>query len=324
MPLVSLLGNRQLKENLTAAIENNRLSHFYLISGPKGSGKKTLARLIAAAALCRGTEKPCLRCPACRKVLENTHPDCITVSDPEHKNVAVKIIRAFREDVFVRPNEADRKVYIFPQEMGIEGQNALLKILEDPPGYGVFLLISENPETLLPTVRSRCVELKMLPLSQPELAGVLRREFPQVPSDALHAAYLRSGGFLGQARSLLSQDGQVLPQTAGFAAGFGQKDTLALLQTLAPMEKWKRDELIGCLNQWLQVLTQSLSCRAGLPALSEQAKQIAAGRSARQIRQAAQAVQKGIDYAHANVSVGAICGWLIRELTDSKNSGFYR
>ena len=305
-----LLGNQRLKENLEAAVKNNRISHFYLISGPEGSGKHTLARLLAAAAVCRGSSRPCLRCPACRKVMENNHPDVITVEDPEHKNVAVKLIRQFRDDVFIRPNEADRKVYLFPQEMGVEGQNALLKILEEPPAYGVFLLLSDNPEKLLPTVRSRCVELKLLPLPQEILRAALQQEFPQASTDAIAAAMTRSGGFLGQAKKLLSEDAALLPQTLSFAQSFGKRDPLGLLQTLAPMEKWKRDALIDCLNQWLQLLTESLSCRAGLPAAGDQARTISMGRSASEIRQAIWAVQKGLEYAQGNVSPGAICGWL--------------
>lgn len=310
MGFEGLLGNGRLKENLTAAVKNDRISHFYLISGPEGAGKKTLARLLAAAALCRGHEKPCLTCPACRKVLEGNHPDFITVSDPEHKNVAVKIIRQFRDDVFIRPNEADRKVYQFPQEMGIEGQNALLKILEEPPSYGVFLLLSDNPEKLLPTVRSRCVELKLLPLPQELLKQALQREFPDAREEAVQSALARSGGFLGQAKKLLSEEAGLLPQTIAFARSFAEKDPVGLLQTLAPMEKWKRDALIECLNQWQQLLTESLSCRAGMPAASQQAKAVSAGRSAQEIRQAISAVQQGLTYAHSNVSPAAICGWL--------------
>lgn len=310
MGFESFLGNERLKENLLSAVKNDRISHFYLISGPEGAGKKTLARLLAAAALCRGHNKPCQTCSACRKVMENNHPDFITVSDPEHKNVAVKIIRQFREDVFIRPNEADRKVYQFPQEMGIEGQNALLKILEEPPSYGVFLLLSDNPEKLLPTVRSRCVELKLLPLPQNLLKQALRKEFPDAQEEAVQSALLRSGGFLGQAKKLMSEDAGTLPQTLTFAQSFAQKDVVGLLQTLAPMEKWKRDALIDCLNQWVQLLTESLTCRAGMPAASQQVKEISSGRSALEIRRAISFIQQGLTYAHSNVSPAAICGWL--------------
>ena len=101
----ALLGNRRLKDNLRASVGRGHASHFYLISGPMGSGKKTLARLLAAALLCKGAEKPCLQCSACRKVMADTHPDFITVTDPEHKNIPVKMIRQVREEMFILPNE---------------------------------------------------------------------------------------------------------------------------------------------------------------------------------------------------------------------------
>ena len=107
MGFEAILGNDRLKENLTVSLGKGRISHFYLISGPAGSGKRTLARLLAAAILCKGTDKPCGACLPCRKVMKGEHPDLITVEDPEHKNVAVRIVRQIRDDVFIRPNESD-------------------------------------------------------------------------------------------------------------------------------------------------------------------------------------------------------------------------
>ena len=207
----ALLGNERLKQNLVKTLHSGRISHFYLISGPQGSGKRTLAQLLGQAILCQGRDKPCGTCPACHKVLHHNHPDFITVTDPEHKNVAVKIVRDIREDVFIRPNEADFKVYLFPQDLGIEGQNALLKILEEPPSYGVFLLLTDNPEKILPTVRSRCTELKMQALPAQALTAYLSARYPQASAEDITAAADRSGGFLGQALELLESGGAVPP-----------------------------------------------------------------------------------------------------------------
>ena len=91
MGFEALLGNEQLKENLTGSLRRGHVSHFYLISGPAGSGKHTLAKLLAAAILCGKDNAPCTGCSTCRKVFEGNHPDFITVTDPEHKNIAVKI-----------------------------------------------------------------------------------------------------------------------------------------------------------------------------------------------------------------------------------------
>lgn len=314
MGFETILGNERLKDNLTNSLGRGRISHFYVISGPEGSGKRTLAQLMAAAILCRDTAKPCGRCGPCRKVMENAHPDVITVQDPEHKTTAVKIIRQYREDVFIRPNESDHKIYIFPQEMGIEGQNALLKILEEPPSYGVFILLTDNPEKLLPTIRSRCTQLPMQALTERTLRGALVREFPKASAEDIEAAIFRSGGWLGQAKKLLEEGSALPPQTEGFVKSFAARDALGLTQVLAPMEKLKRDQLMEILANWTEILEQALACRAGLTAVSAPAKTLSAARTSRELMAAVQSLKKALNYAQGNISPGAICGWLSWEL----------
>lgn len=309
MGFEGLLGNERLKENLRISVGRGRASHFYLISGPAGSGKKTLARLLSAALQCREENKPCLNCPACRKVLANSHPDCITVTDPEHKNVAVRIVRDAREDMYVMPNEGQRKIYIFPQEMGIEGQNALLKILEEPPQYGVFILLSNNPEKLLPTVRSRCTELNLLALPERMLKDALQKDFPDADDSSIAAAISRSGGFLGQAKELLAEGAGVSPQTEGFVQSFATRDKLLLTTTLVGMEKWKRDQAISEWQTWLQILQSALSAQSGQQSVFPLARKLSA-RSGGDLMQAIEQLQKVIEYAQGNVSVAAICGYL--------------
>ncbi len=310
MAFEHLLGNDRVKHNLTKSLQSGRFSHFYLVSGPAGSGKHTLAQLISAAAMCEDGTKPCGRCPACRKVLSGVHPDVITVTDPEHKAVPVRLIRQMRDDVFIRPNEGSHKIYIFPQEMGIEGQNALLKVLEEPPEYGLFLLLTENADKILPTVRSRCVELSLQPLEQSLLKKVLRQEFPQADSGSIDAAMARSGGFLGQARALLSEDGADAPQTADLVTALCSKDALLLTRTLVPMEKWKRDQLLPLLLQWTEILEGALAIRSGGAALSPHAARLAAVCDGPWLNEKVKILQKCMEYAQGNVSVGAICGYL--------------
>ena len=315
MGFEKLLGNDRLKENLSAARRKGRLSHFYLLSGPRGSGKRTLAELIAAAMLCSGPDGPCGVCRSCRKVLSGSHPDYITIDDPTKKTVPVDLIRQARADIFVRPNESDKKIYLFPraQDMGIPGQNALLKVLEEPPPYGVFLLLTDNPEKLLPTVRSRCVELKLRALPEDLLRRTLRSEFPDAEGTRLEAAVVRSGGYLGQARELL--EGQGLSENAlKFAAAFAARDVFGLQSLLSPMEKWKRDALIPQLQQWLELLQQALLVRSGLPAVTDQAAAIGASRSPRELMRCCDSLKKAMEYAQGNVSCAAVCGWLSWEL----------
>ena len=140
------------------------LSHALLFTG---SGDRAgLARYAAAAMECTADRgQPCGVCPACRKVGQDIHPDVITVRDPDHKNIAVDVVRTIRADAYIRPNEGRRKVYLFPDcaLLTEQDQNVLLKIVEEGPPYAAFLFCAENPSQVLQTLRSRCVEVKLRP-----------------------------------------------------------------------------------------------------------------------------------------------------------------
>ena len=310
MAFESLLGNGRIKQNLSAAAAKNRFAHFYLISGPKGSGKHTLAKLLACALMCESDRRPCGQCSGCRKIMADTHPDFITVEDPEHKTLPVRMVREARESMFIRPNEGSRKIYVFAQEMGIEGQNALLKILEEPPSYGVFLILSDNPEKLLPTVRSRCTELALSAVDAAVLKPWLAAKFPDATDDALLAAIRRSGGYPGQAADIL-ESGENLPaEVEAFVKSFAARDAMGLTSVLVPMEKWKRDQALPMFQLWLTALQEGLACRSGVPAAGRGAKLLAQNRSSKDLLAAVNAMRKAIEYAQGNVSVAAICGWL--------------
>ncbi len=141
-----------------------RLSHAYIIASPDRAECLNLAGQIAAAAVCeRGTDAPCGRCRGCRKAQNGIHPDIIHIERESGKQiVSVDQIRAMTADAYVLPNEAARKVYIVDEADRMktpEAQNAALKTLEEPPADVIFLLCVEHAGLLLPTVRSRCVEL---------------------------------------------------------------------------------------------------------------------------------------------------------------------
>lgn len=317
MDFTGFLGNDAVKTRLSGAFASGRVAHSYLICGPAGSGKHTLARLLGAAMQCegRGGKIPCGVCSGCRKAFEGVHPDIITVDDPDHKAMTVDPIRAARSDMFIRPNEGKRKLYIIPrgQEMNESAQNALLKILEEPPDYGVFLILSTNAERLLPTIRSRCAELQLGPVEQREALPFLRQHAPDKPDGVLRAAYLRAGGFLGQALTLL-QDAEDEPFVRQFAAAYAARDRMALLRVLLPMEKAKREKLLPALQQLRACICGALAQRSGLEAASESAAQIVASRSGSELLQASDSIQAAIDALAANASAGAVTGFLAMKL----------
>ena len=126
----------------------------------------------------------------------------------------------------------------------------------------------------------------------------------------LDAAIARSGGYLGQAKALLEEGITEDPQTEGFIQSFAKRDPIALLQVLVPMERWKRDQFIPVIEQWVQVLHGALMCRSGISAISPAARQLSASRSSNELMSAIVCLQKAITYAQGNVSVAAICSYL--------------
>ncbi len=315
MEFTGFLGNAELKQRLSASFQAGRSSHCYLICGPEGSGKRTLAGILAAALQCTQPSAPCGRCPACRKTMAGIHPDVITVDDPEKTVVPVALIRQLQADAYIRPNEGQRKVYVIPraQDMNENAQNALLKLIEEPPSYAVFLLIASNAAKLLPTVRSRCAELRLEPVPQAEALPWLSSRFPNQPRETLRAACLRAGGYLGQAEALL-QNTFYLPQTLEFAEAFSKKDTLELTRILCGMEKQPRSKLSEILIQWRQLLTDAMLVRSGLPGTPEAAS-ISHTRTGAELSAAVQALQKAQEACTANIGTGHICGWLVTVLS---------
>ena len=141
------------------------LSHAYIISGGNAASRQAFARRMTAAYLCERGALPCGECRHCRKAATDIHPDVFRLTLLEDKReIVVGQTRALRADVFVQPNEAERKVYLIDpaDAMNEESQNSLLKVLEDGPGYAAFLLLCANPGRLFSTIRSRC-ELITLP-----------------------------------------------------------------------------------------------------------------------------------------------------------------
>lgn len=149
-------------QTIRAMARSGALPHALIISG---SGDRLAAARYAAAAMqCRAErDKPCCSCVQCRKVLQDIHPDVLWVEDTEHKELPVDTVRQLRSEMFIRPNDGGRKIAIFPNSLQLndKNQNVLLKIVEEGPAYAAFIFCTENSGTLLPTVRSRCVELKL-------------------------------------------------------------------------------------------------------------------------------------------------------------------
>lgn len=160
----NIVGNQKLKQKLSEDISTNNISHAYIIEGPEGTGKHTIAKTIAMALSCESYgDKPCGKCVSCKKILEGNCIDIITVKPEGGKiSIGVDAARYLKSDICIAPNDLNVKVYIIEEadHMTVQAQNAILLSLEEPPSYILFFLLCENSSLLLETVRSRAPILR--------------------------------------------------------------------------------------------------------------------------------------------------------------------
>lgn len=266
MQFGDLAGNAAVKRQLSALVDAGHFPHALLLEGAAGSGRRTLARQIARAAVCQATaaQRPCGACAACRKA---AHPD-IALYGGDGKALSVDTVRQLRQEAFVLPNEAAYRVLILAeaQTMTPQAQNALLKILEEPPAHVIFILTCENRSQLLETVRSRCVCLTLQPVAWDEAAPVLHSRLPQVPPQELQRAHSLFGGCIGQVISGIT-DGtlqQVLELTPAIGEAIVDPQELTLLRLTARLEK-ERALTDGVLAGLILLLRDALAARSGSP-----------------------------------------------------------
>lgn len=204
-----IIGNDMIKDHFKKAIENNKISHAYILTGEAGTGRKSIANAFSMALLCeRGGKEPCMVCHSCKQVLSGNHPDLIYVKHEKPNSIGVDDIREqINDTIMIRPYSSYYKVYIVDEaeKMTVQAQNALLKTIEEPPSYAVIILITTNQEAFLPTILSRCVQLKLKPLKDFTVKSYLVEHLGVAEKEAeICAAFAR--GNLGKAIHLASSD----------------------------------------------------------------------------------------------------------------------
>ena len=204
-----ILGHEHIKEHFRNAVETGKVSHAYILSGEAGMGRKSLANAFALSLLCeKGMAEPCMQCHACKQVLSGNHPDLIYVTHEKPASIGVDDIREQLNDTIqVRPYSSYYKIYIVDEaeKMTVQAQNALLKTIEEPPAYAVILLLTTNQDSFLPTILSRCVQLKLKPLKDTVVKEYLVQSLGEDESHAdIYAAFAR--GNLGKAIHLAQSE----------------------------------------------------------------------------------------------------------------------
>lgn len=165
-----IVGQDSVIAHLKNAIKLSKISHAYIINGEQGMGKKMIARAFSMALQCEnGGENPCMECQSCKQALSNNNPDIRWIVHEKPGVISVEEIRKqVNSDVQIKPYKNTHKIYVIDEaaKMNIAAQNAILKTIEEPPGYVVIILLTDNKEMLLSTILSRCVSVELRPVNK--------------------------------------------------------------------------------------------------------------------------------------------------------------
>ena len=204
-----IIGQENVVMHFSNAIKMRKISHAYIINGEQGMGKKTIAKAFAMTLQCekKGLQ-PCMECRSCKQASTGNHPDIRWVSHEKPAVISVEEIRSqINGDVQIKPYSSEYKIYIVDDasKMNTAAQNALLKTIEEPPSYVIILLLTDNKETLLSTIHSRCVTMEMKPVKDSEIIKYLIEKEHIVDYRAREVTGF-AGGNIGKAIKLASSD----------------------------------------------------------------------------------------------------------------------
>lgn len=234
-----IIGHNQIVEHLKNAIRMEKVSHAYIFNGESNAGKMMLAEAFATALQCEaGGAESCENCRSCHQAAEHNQPDIIYVTHEKPNVISVDDIRhQLNNDIVIKPYSSKYKIYIVDEaeKMNTQAQNALLKTIEEPPAYGVILLLTTNADSFLPTILSRCITLNLKSVNEDMIKEHLMKKY-YIPDYQAEVCASFAQGNVGKAIQLASS-GQFNEL---------KRDALSLVKKLDDMDLY---ELNGCIKQ---------------------------------------------------------------------------
>lgn len=252
MRLKDIYGQAMAKEQLRRSLARQQVSHAYLFAGPPGVGKKTAALAWAQALNCLAPvdDDACDACLTCLRIRNRNYPDVFWI-EAGGESVKIEQVREIRQRALHPPYEGRYLVIILPQaeNLTLEAANALLKLLEEPAPRTVFVLVSDRPQSLLPTVRSRCQAVNFYPLPRSQVASFLRDRGVA----AQEAEWLASlaGGSLARALALLAE-GTGRQRLLELWSAIWQRPRLVRLDLAAELAAQEGETVLGAFLDWLR------------------------------------------------------------------------
>lgn len=241
-----IIGHSNVIGFLKKSIEMDKVSHAYMISGPEGAGKLRIAKAFAAALQCEeGGIDMCGECHSCKQSLSENHPDIKRLVREKLSSIGVNEIREqINNDVAVKPYSGKYKIYIIEdaQLMTEQAQNALLKTIEEPAEYAVFMLLTTNKEALLPTILSRCVTLNLRPVNSRLIREYLLENYDISQYDANVCAAFAQGN-VGKAEKLAGSDkfNRIKDEAIGLLKYIPDMEIYEIIQAIKHVTEFKVD-----------------------------------------------------------------------------------
>ncbi len=330
-----IIGHEKIVRHMSGAVSVGKISHAYLFEGEKGSGKRFLADYFAKLMLCEhpvkemgpdGKERlaPCGKCLTCRKVADGNHPDLIHVTHEKPNVLAVGEVREqVVNSVALFPYEAELKIYVIPDAdlMNEAAQNAILKTIEEPPSYVVILLLAENANRLLPTIRSRCLTLPVRPIDEKLITEYLIGEL-KIPDYLARMAAAFSAGNIGRAiRFASSSEFEEMKDTViGILKHLDTGEDSDVVEQTRTLATYKNEirECIDLMLLWFKDLLvvkatgdmNRIVYQENYPALQQQA----AHRTYNAIEEAVQAMEEAKAQLRANVNFDNVIELMLMQM----------
>ena len=262
-----IIGQESIKKHLQTAIKTGNLSHAYIINGEYGSGRQTIASALAKTIQCQSKTDDtdaCGVCTSCKQAESHNHPDIKYITH-DKTSISVNDIREqLNNDISIKPYSSEYKIYIIPDanKMTEQAQNALLKTIEEPPVYAIIILLTENCDSLLPTIRSRCVTLTMNPIEKDKICPYLENKFQLEPEQAQIAANYCQGNIGKAIRFASSSDFiEMKNQVLKLLKNLDSMDIASIIDTIKEFSTHKNDinDYLDLMLLWYRDVLMSVS-----------------------------------------------------------------
>lgn len=312
-------SNKLVKNELNTAMDTNSLPHAIIIEGAEGTGKKTLAKIIAQYCVCSSeNSKPCGVCRNCIKAKALAHPDIkIADANEDSRLINVASIREIRSDSYIVPNEAEKKAYLILNcdKMLVQAQNAFLKVFEEPPKNVTFILTCKSASSLLETIRSRARILSLYPADENEAIKAVERLLPDTNKNDIINAVIKCGGNIGKSLELLTNGG-------------GTEEQLIAEQIVQSILLSKKLELLKCsaklssdrafadrvLVKIYEILAESVKITAGADSNNLSAKPLAERLTRRRLFELMDKVSEARYRIERNINMNLFGAWFCSEM----------